>query len=310
MLDKTVRAPRCSRAPRSRVSLVIAIPLGVVARAPAQGSFLAINASNVGRALPSLADHLDRPRPARHRLHQRDGGARGPGRAADADQRLRGRGPGRPRRRARRPGRMGMSPRQVLLAGRAAARAAADVRRHPHRGRLRDRHRDARRDRRRRRPGRHHRQPGELRDPQGVIAGAIAVAALAFAAEGIVRPASACSSRPRGAAQGGQPSRGCVEPVDRHGRDQTTQEEEQPCETRAMFTTAAAGGVAGASRSPRAAATTTTTRATAAGGARAAADSPARASRRSRSAPRTSPRSSSSASSTSRRSRPRATRST
>jgi osmoprotectant transport system permease protein len=54
MLTKTLEHLALSGAAIA-VSLVIAIPLGVTLGHLHKGSFLAINASNIGRALPSLA---------------------------------------------------------------------------------------------------------------------------------------------------------------------------------------------------------------------------------------------------------------
>ena len=146
------------------VSLVHRDPAGRLARAPAPGL---VRRDQRVQHRPRAAQpgrHRDPHRPGRPGLPQRARRAGRARRAADAHQRLRRRRPGRPRRRRGGPGdgddRRWRSFWRVEL----PARRAADVRRHPHGGRLRHRHGDAGRDRRRRRPGRHHRQPGQLRD--------------------------------------------------------------------------------------------------------------------------------------------------
>ena len=60
------------------VALLVAIPLGVVLGHLHKGSFVAINVSNLGRALPSLAIISIGLGLLGHRLRQRDGRDRHP----------------------------------------------------------------------------------------------------------------------------------------------------------------------------------------------------------------------------------------
>ena len=144
------------------IALVLALPVGIILGHLHKGSLLAINISNVLRALPSLAliaislafiglsrlnitialVALAVPPILTNAYTAVDG--------VDPDAVESARG-------------MGMTERQVLTGDRAAAVVAADLRRHPHRVGLRHRHGAAGRARRRRRPRRHHRQPGDLR---------------------------------------------------------------------------------------------------------------------------------------------------
>ena len=162
MLTKTLEHLALSGAAIA-VSLVIAIPLGVTLGHLHRGSFLAINASNIGRALPSLAIIsigigilgigfinvmvamvvLAVPPMLTNAYVAVDGVDPDAVEAARA---------------------VGMSPSQVLWKVEIPLAHAADVRRHPDRRGVRRRDRYARRDRRGRRPRRRHRQPGELRD--------------------------------------------------------------------------------------------------------------------------------------------------
>ena len=143
--DKTVGAARALRRRRSAIAIVIAIPIGSCSATLHRGSFLAINVSNIGRALPSLAVIAIGLCGLRHRLHERDVRARRARRPADPHERVRG---GRRRRAAtsvEAARGMGMRQRRRAAPGRAAARAAADLRRHPHGRRLRRRDGDDRR---------------------------------------------------------------------------------------------------------------------------------------------------------------------
>ena len=77
------------------IACALSIPLGLWLGHIGKGGFLAINASNVGRAVPEPgADRLLR-RVHRRRLHQPDAGARPARDPADPHERVHGRAPGR-----------------------------------------------------------------------------------------------------------------------------------------------------------------------------------------------------------------------
>ena len=121
-------ARRSCPAPRSAIALLLALPLGSLARAPPPRLVRRHQPRERRPGAPEPRRDRDRPRFPRDRLHERHGRARRPRRAADPHERVRR----RRRRRARRGrggARDGDDPLADRPAGRAAARAAADLRR-------------------------------------------------------------------------------------------------------------------------------------------------------------------------------------